>query len=421
MKLVDWKKLKIPEKPGVYFFQKGKDILYIGKATSLRDRTKSYFSSDLIKTRGQSIIDMVFKSSALTWQETDSVLEALILEAELIKKYQPYYNVKEKDNKSFLCAVITKGEKDIFCGLPLVLTVRKKDIDFDKKTAKIERGRRTIKIQSVYGPFTSGPSLKEALRIIRRIFPYHDGSSVKKDNIEFYKQLGLTPGYDSSKSSEYSENIKNIKLFFEGKKKQIIKNLEKEMKLFAKKHEFEKAHDIKKKLFALTHINDIALIKKENVHTDVSDSVFRIEAYDVAHLSGKNMVGVMTVIENSTPNKSDYRKFKINQIQSSNDVGALVQVLERRFTHKEWKYPNIIVVDGNNVQKTFTENFLKKNGIDIDVVSVVKDDRHKAREILGKQNIVSKYKDSILLANSEAHRFAITYHKQLRSKDFLSK
>lgn len=421
MKLVDWKKLKIPEKPGVYFFQKGKDILYIGKATSLRDRTKSYFSSDLIKTRGQSIIDMVFKSSTLTWQETDSVLEALILEAELIKKYQPYYNVKEKDNKSFLCAVITKGEKDIFCGLPLVLTVRKKDIDFDKKTAKIERGRRTIKIQSVYGPFTSGPSLKEALRIIRRIFPYHDGSSVKKDNIEFYKQLGLTPGYDSSKSSEYSENIKNIKLFFEGKKKQIIKNLEKEMKLFAKKHEFEKAHDIKKKLFALTHINDIALIKKENVHTDVSDSVFRIEAYDVAHLSGKNMVGVMTVIENSTPNKSDYRKFKINQIQSSNDVGALVQVLERRFTHKEWKYPNIIVVDGNNVQKTFTENFLKKNGIDIDVVSVVKDDRHKAREILGKQNIVSKYKDSILLANSEAHRFAITYHKQLRSKDFLSK
>ncbi len=421
MKLVDWKKLKIPEKPGVYFFKKGKDILYIGKATSLRDRTKSYFSSDLIKTRGQSIIDMVFKSSALTWQETDSVLEALILEAELIKKYQPYYNVKEKDNKSFLCAVITKGEKDIFCGLPLVLTVRKKDIDFDKKTAKIERGRRTIKIQSVYGPFTSGPSLKEALRIIRRIFPYHDGSSVKKDNIEFYKQLGLTPGYDSSKSSEYSENIKNIKLFFEGKKKQIIKNLEKEMKLFAKKHEFEKAHDIKKKLFALTHINDIALIKKENVHTDVSDSVFRIEAYDVAHLSGKNMVGVMTVIENSTPNKSDYRKFKINQIQSSNDVGALVQVLERRFTHKEWKYPNIIVVDGNNVQKTFTENFLKKNGIDIDVVSVVKDDRHKAREILGKQNIVSKYKDSILLANSEAHRFAITYHKQLRSKDFLSK
>lgn len=421
MKLVDWKKLKIPEKPGVYFFQKGKDILYIGKATSLRDRTKSYFSSDLIKTRGQSILDMVFKSATLTWQVTDSVLEALILEAELIKKYQPYYNVKEKDNKSFLCAVITKGVEDIFGGLPLVLTVRKKDIDFDKKTAKIERGRRIVKIQSVYGPFTSGPSLKEALRIIRRIFPYHDGSSVKKDNTEFYKQLGLTPGSDSSKSAKYSENIKNIKLFFEGKKKQIIKNLEREMKLFAKKHEFEKANDIKKKLFALTHINDIALIKKENVYADVNDSVFRIEAYDIAHLSGKNMVGVMTVIENSTPNKSDYRKFKINQIQSSNDVGALVQVLERRFAHKEWKYPNIIVVDGNNVQKTFTEDFLKKNGIDIDVVSVVKDDRHKAREILGKQNLVSKYKDSILLANSEAHRFAITYHKQLRSKDFLSK
>ena len=116
------KKLKLPDKPGVYFFLKGRNILYIGKATSLRDRTKSYFSKDLINTRGPLVADMVFKANKLDWQETDSVLEALILEAELIKKHQPYYNTREKDDKSFLSVIIT-SEK-----LPRVFTIRTRNI-----------------------------------------------------------------------------------------------------------------------------------------------------------------------------------------------------------------------------------------------------------------------------------------------------
>lgn len=121
----------------------GRKILYVGKATSLKDRVRSYFSSDLIKTRGASIVDMVFKSEDLIWQETDTVLEALILEADQIKKYQPYYNVKEKDDKSFLCVGITKED------FPQVLTIRKRDIDFKQKTAKIARGSK----QSNYKKF----------------------------------------------------------------------------------------------------------------------------------------------------------------------------------------------------------------------------------------------------------------------------
>ncbi len=424
MEFKDWKKLKIPEKPGVYFFQKGREILYIGKATSLRDRTKSYLPAGrqvfLSNNRGPIISQMVEKADTIKWQETDTVLEALILEANLIKKYKPLYNTKEKDDKSFLCAVITDEE------IPRVLTVRKKDIDFTYLKTRpngLLAGRASnYKLKTIFGPFTSGTSLKEALRIIRKIFPFHDGVSMNKYGTEFYKQIGLSPEtYGDDMKKEYQSNIKNIKLFFEGKKKTILKNLEKDMKSLAKKKEFEKAGEVKKKIFALTHINDIALLKRDDLDTkyNLPNTTYRIEAYDVAHMSGKNMVGVMTVVENGIVSKSEYRKFKIKSFKDANDPGALLEVLTRRLGHAEWRLPDLIVVDGNEVQKSVTELVLKEKKLDIDVVSVVKDSRHKAREILGKKGIIEKHKLEILLANAEAHRFAITYHRQKRAKDFL--
>jgi excinuclease ABC subunit C len=114
---------KLPDSPGVYFFKKGKDILYIGKATSLKDRVRSYFASDLLKTRSMLIADMVALAAKIDFQQTDSVLEALVLEAELIKKYKPKYNTKEKDDKSFNYVVITDED------FPVVLTVRKRDLE----------------------------------------------------------------------------------------------------------------------------------------------------------------------------------------------------------------------------------------------------------------------------------------------------
>src|SRR6185436_9796945 len=185
MKSQQLAKLKMPNKPGIYIFKQKAGILYIGKATNLKNRVRSYFSKDLIKTRGPQMVDMVFKSTTVSWQETDSVLEALILEAKLIKKHLPYYNVKEKDDKSFLCVVVTKEE------FPQVLMVRKKDIDQDRNIACIERGKTEVRIDTSYGPFTNPTALREALKIIRRIFPFRDTESLKPDNYEFYKQLGL--------------------------------------------------------------------------------------------------------------------------------------------------------------------------------------------------------------------------------------
>ncbi len=399
---------KLPDNPGVYLFKEKGKILYIGKATSLKDRVKSYFGNDLLNTRGPMILDMVTKSETLDFYETDSVLEALILEANLIKKHQPTANTREKDNKSFYLVVITKEDRENG-EVSRVLALRERELE-----------KSNIQTRATFGPFPNGMMIREALRIIRRIFPFQDDNSLKKDQKEFYRQIGLAP--DSSQKDfkhAYEENIENIILFFKGKKREIVKRLEREMMQLAKKEQFEQADIIKKKIFALNHIKDVSLIKKEN--TENREKLFRIEAYDVSHTGGKEMVGVMTVVNNGSAEKSEYRKFKIKGFTSSNDVGALREMLLRRFAHTEWLYPNMIVVDGSLAQKRTAEKILNEIGAVIPVVAVVKNEHHKPKALLGGKDYIKGREDAIVLANSEAHRFSINYHKDLRGKKFLGK
>ncbi len=431
MKSQDLQKFKLPDTAGVYFFlgpvsvipaeagihgsrvqhgmtrPDGRVVLYIGKATSLRDRTKSYFAKDLIATRGAHIVDMVFKADSIEWQETDSVLEALILEANLIKKYQPYYNTKEKDDKSWNFVCITDEP------LPKLLIERGKNIDF---THKIAQG---FECKHFYGPFIHGAQLKEALKIVRKIFPFIDVSSAKRDNYEFYRQLGLTP--DVSKADAqvaYKKSIRNLELFFEGKKSALLKELEKEMKAFAKKEQFEDASRVRNQIFALGHINDVALIKDDPSQRKMKAGL-RIEAYDVAHLSGKDMVGVMTVIEDGEIAKKEYRTFNIKGFTAANDTGALEELLSRRLRHTEWGMPDIVVADGGEAQYRVAKQVLDRYQLAIPLVAVVKDTHHKPKGMLGDVELGKKYKKEILLANSEAHRFSITLHKKKRAKNFL--
>jgi excinuclease ABC subunit C len=422
MNIQNFNKLKMPDSPGVYFFYKGKSVLYIGKATSLRDRVRSYFSKDLIHTRGMLLVDMVTQADSIKWQETDSVLEALILEAELIKKHQPKYNTKEKDNKSFLCVVITKEK------LSKVLMVRGKDLKKEK-------------YKNVFGPFTNGSQLREAMKIVRRIFPYFDVDSEKRQNRQFYKQLALIP------EENYKNNLKNLVLFFQGKKKRIISNLRKEMLAYAKKKEFERADEVKRRIFALEHINDIALIKEdffENASQKIPvrkvlgspvqsakaagrpdhssqefSAALRVEAYDIAHMSGKNMVGVMTVVESGAPNKSEYKKFIIRTQSGANDTGALEEVLARRLRHTEWGMPSLIVLDGSVAQMNVGKRVLDRYQLKVPLVGVVKNEKHQPKAIIGDANIIKTHKKSILLANAEAHRFAITFYRQKSRKNML--
>ena len=381
MKIPYLKKLKMPDKPGVYFFYKGKSLLYIGKATSLRSRVKSYFGKDLIATRGPLILDMTVQADNLKWQETDSVLEALILEASLIKKHQPKYNTKEKDNKSFNYVCITKEE------LPKVLVIRGRNIHKEVSSSKY---------QETYGPFPNGLQLRDAMKIIRRIFPYIDAQSAKRDNFEFYRQLGLTPDVGSKEVKiAYKKNILNLKLFFQGKKKKIIQNLKKDMMFFAKNKEFEKANEIKKRIFSLEHINDVALIKEDSHHISTS---FRIEAYDIAHMGGLNMVGVMTVVQDGEVAKNEYKKFIIKTQTGSNDTGALEEVLSRRFRHIEWGLPSLVVVDGSTAQINVAKRVLDRYQFDIPIIAVVKDDKHKAKALVGNEELIKKHKSYFQIA-----------------------
>lgn len=393
---------KLPDNPGVYFFRDSEDnILYIGKATSLRDRVKSYFSKDLIKTRGLRLVGMVTASHHVTFQETDSVLEALLLESKLIKDNNPPYNTKEKDDKSFTCVVITKEK------FPRVLTLRIRD--FEKRFTKKE----TL---AVYGPFASISQLKSAMKIIRKMFPYRDRCELNQTKMCFNAQIKLCPGVcvGAITETEYKKNISNIRKFFEGKKTDIKKSLEKEMNNYAKKNLFEKAGQVRNTLFALNHIKDVNLIKDDNV-TSFKDKNFRIESYDVAHISGTSRVGVMTVIEGKEKNTDEYRRFKLPE-NINDDYAGLREILTRRFSHKEWRLPDLIVIDGGIAHKQTAEKTLAVLGISIPCVSVVKDARHKPKDILGRQEHVDYHKKEIFLGNSEAHRFAIGYHKRLRDK-----
>ena len=408
------KKIKLPDAPGVYMFRDAnRKILYIGKATSLRDRVRSYFANDLLTTRGKHVVDMVVLAKTVTHKKTDSVLEALILEASLIKAYQPYFNTKEKDNKSFNYVVITKES------FPRVHTIR-------ERTMLSVAGESAGLYHSVFGPFPQGATLNEALKIIRRIFPFRDTCIPNSGKACFNRQIGLCPGVCTGEMTEkrYRERVRQIRLFFQGKRSLLIKDLERTMRTHARLLEFEEAGEYKRMIFALQHIKDVSLIKEEvrevsRRSSRVQGRTFRIEGYDIAHISGVHTVGVMTVVLDGQMKNSEYRKFKIHtdpEKRTVDDTLHLEEILRRRFTHHEWVFPDLIVIDGGVAQKRRAERVLTLLGVNIGIVSVVKDHRHKPKAILGNREIIESYRRGIQIANAEAHRFAVKYHRKLRDR-----
>jgi excinuclease ABC subunit C len=140
----------------------------------------------------------------------------------------------------------------------------------------------------------------------------------------------------------------------------------------------------------------------------------RIEAYDVAHLSGTNAVGVMVVVENGEVRKDEYRKFRIKEALPGSDTDALKEILSRRLKHDEWTLPNIIVVDGGRSQLNAATSVLKEFGYQIPIVSVVKNEQHRPRHVLGSREQIREHEADIVLANGEAHRFSVSYHRKIR-------
>jgi excinuclease ABC subunit C len=399
MKRTDYKKL--PDTPGVYIMKDGDGrVLYVGKAGNLRRRVSSYFE----RPHDVRIEKLVSKIVTIDHEKTDTALEALILEAELIRKLTPPFNVKEKDDKSFLFVGITKEK------FPRVLLVRGSD-GFSGKC---------------YGPFTSASSARAALKILRKIFPWntHDPERIGQFARPcFDYEIGLCPGtcIGAITREDYLKNIERLKLFFEGKKKVVLRSLEHEMATAAKALEFEKAAKFRHQIFALKHIRDTALIsdvEPPSLPKERSQTPYRIEGYDISNISGTSAVGSMVVFEDGEPNKNEYRKFKIRTIFQPNDVGMLTEVIERRLNNT-WTLPDLILVDGGIGQANAAKKILMRAGLKIPILGIAKGSERKRNDILGA---IPKgvTKETLIRVRNEAHRFAIGYHKFLRGRRSLA-
>jgi len=391
----------LPASPGVYLMKnkKGK-LLYVGKAANLRRRVASYFlrSGDL-KTE-----KLAAEIKKIDYQKTQTSLEALILEAELIKRHKPPYNIKDKDDKSFLYVEITRDE------FPRVLLVRGKSRS---------RGQR-------FGPFTSASSVREALKILRRIFPWsvHPAEKLGKFSRPcFDSELGLCPGVCVGRADKksYLANISHLKLFLQGKKKQILKNLKKEMALASQRLEFEKAEKIKRRIFSLNHIQDIALVREPeppNAKYPLLNTR-RIEGYDVSNISGTLATGAMAVFRGNEPDRGEYRRFKIRTVFKSDDLAMLEEILRRRFNNP-WPLPDLVLVDGGLAQAKAAKRVLDELGLKIPVLGLAKGKKRKENRLVGRlpRDIDKRI---LIRLRDEAHRFAVNYHRQLRNANLMEK
>lgn len=446
----------LPKNPGVYCFKKGREILYIGKATNIRERVKNHFQQpgyrdylflDKVRKIGYIKTDSEFAepSAHLTSHPASqgSTIEALILEANLIKKYQPKYNVIWRDDKNYFFVGVTKEE------FPKI---------FITHQPKIQNTKYKIQNTRYIGPFVDGKSLKKTLEVLRKIFPYRTCKKLPRHPCLWHhlnrcpapcllksplgKQLDrFTKSINWGKA--YRRNIQNLIKILQGKKTQAIINLRKEMKRASKLQDFEKAAKIRDQIMALKKILAHAKIFEPplpqadwqriqeilkgilKINKGGGRVASRIEAYDVSNVQGQEATGSMVTFIDGTPNKNFYRKFKIRISGKPDDIAMLKEVLTRRFNHPEWPFPDLILIDGGIAQLNAGLQIkdLRLEIKKIRFISLAKKENklyiEGQKEPLLLKELPREIFNLILQLRDEAHRFAISYHRKLRKRGLL--
>lgn len=422
----------IPQRPGIYIFKNSQDqAIYVGKALSLKDRLQNY----LDKNKDAKTLALVNEAAGVSHQELGSDFYAILQEARLIKEFQPKYNISLKDDKSFIYVFISTYED-----LPKIFVIRRPKITVtDKAIYKNLKGE-------YFGPFPSANTLRRLLKTIRRIFPYCQQTRNTKPC--FYSQLGLCrpcPGYiirqDSKVYKElkrsYRLNIFRIIKLFNGKTHSLRSDMEKEMKKYIKDLDFESAQATKEQLQFLGNLSTYAaadeMLKdanqiKQNMRVQVDSlrsslkpyflsplSISKIEAYDISNFQGDSAVGSQIVFIAGLPEKSLYKRYKIKTVRGINDAAMMSEVLSRRFKHREWPYPDLILVDGGKAQVAAGLKILTAHNLHIPMIGLAK---RFEKVLVRKAKIFVEAKISpaalILLKRirDEAHRFALSYHRQ---------
>lgn len=429
---------QISPKPGVYIFKNAQNkVLYVGKAVNLRHRVASYFSNPK-DAKALELAKRVKKAETII---VESELEALILEANLIKKHLPLFNVRLTDDKDYLYIAVTKE------AYPKVLTVRKKELAGVKK---------------YWGPFPSSKTVRLTLKALRKVFPWcGNKSNTNKSNAHswsgmrgieypllewkhkpcFYYHLGLCSGpcAEIISQKEYRKIINRFSKFLDGKAPELISQLRSEMMQLAKEQKFEEAGKIKKSLEGISYLlqpnkvklylenpnflqeeNKLAL-KQLQEELKLAKLPQRIEGYDISNISGKEATGSMVVLAHGGIDKSQYRKFRIRISGKPNDVGMMKEMIKRRLSHPEWSLPDLIIVDGGRGQAKAAKSEIQNSKLEVALFGLA-----KKREWLypPEGDIIKLSKKSLSLKllqklRDEAHRFAVSYHRKLRGRILL--
>jgi len=425
MALLKDKIKNLSNKPGVYIF-KNRDgkIIYIGKALSLKHRVKSYFQN---KHQDPKINELVPNIADIDHLIVNSEFEALILEAKLIKQYQPKYNSAQKDSKSYLYIVIGK--------------------EFPNRIFTARWTELNQKFDSWYGPFFSSTDAKRILRFIRHIFPFRSCKRLPKVPC-LYKDMRLCSAPCVIPDESYAKTIQKIKMILSGRIKNLLKALEKEMRQSSKNLDFEKAQLIKAQIDSLNFLlqgwRTVPKEKKEISKTFLElrkilvkyqgfdpMSLNKIEGFDVSNLGTEIIVGSMAVFTDGEPDSSLYRRFNLKfNMLSQDDPEGIKNIIRRRLNHPEWVYPQLILIDGGKTQVSAAFDALKEKGLvgKISLLGLTKEDETIVipkieKEICGwKQLRLSRHSPELQLlqqVRDEAHRFAQNYYKFKHKKSFL--
>ncbi len=417
-------KSKLPQKSGVYQFlnNEGK-VIYVGKAINLYHRVASYFNNDV---SGKTAV-LVSQIAQVETIIVESELEALILEANLIKKYRPLFNIRLMDDKDYLYIAITKED------FPKIITTRKQDLP---------AGRQGLKnVKKFFGPFPSAKTVKDTLKLLRRVFPWCSnpiGLRNKNQRACFYYHLGLCPGacLGLISKQDYIKTINRFSKFMDGKKEELVKEISDEMNSLSKDQKYEEAGKLKKILSGiayLTQSNRTELyLENPNFLEDEKQLALsqlqkdlnlpklpeRIEGYDISNIGGKEAVGSLVVLTNGEIDKSQYRKFKMRVSGKPNDVGMHKEMIGRRLNHPEWPIPDLIIVDGGRGQVRVVHAELQATNYKLPVFGLA-----KRMEWLYPPTgeIIKLPKKSLSLRllqklRDESHRFAVSYHRKLRDR-----
>jgi excinuclease ABC subunit C len=428
---------KLPTSPGVYFHKNSKgEIIYVGKAAKLRNRVRQYFQSGSYKDPKTELL--IAEIADVDWIEVESEAEALFLEAEMIHRYMPHYNILLRDDKSNAYIRINLKDK-----APSVTVMRQ----------PIDDGAQ------YFGPFLAAGSVRKALRHLRKAFPFSTHLNVP-DRACLQYHLGLCPGPETDQydRKSYLKNLKKLILYIKGESGKAIKALENEMNIASLAQNYEQAAILRNRLRSLKALQSQVIFgDRETIDLSKDHALYdikllfslpnpprRIEGFDISHMSGSDTVASLVVFTNGAAEKTAYRKFKMRAL-GNDDFLHMQEAVGRRLQSKNlkaWGKPNLILVDGGKGQLSAAIKARDDLGLNVPMIGLAKRDEEiiiskkysnislneaELKKLKGYKTETTEFISLLLPKNShivkllqrirdESHRFAISYHNVLRAK-----